>query len=32
MEFQDWMQNGIKGVPSSFRKIEKKGNIKVNLD
>jgi cysteinyl-tRNA synthetase len=32
MEFQDWMQNGIKGVPSSFKKLEKKGNIKVNID
>lgn len=32
MEFQDWMQNGIKGVPSSFKKLEKKGNIKINID
>lgn len=32
MEFQDWMQNGIKGHPSSFKKLSNKGNIKVNLD
>ena len=32
MEFKDWMQNGIKGHPSSFEKISQKGNIKVNLD
>lgn len=32
MEFQDWMQNGIKGCPSSFQKLSQKGNIKVNLD
>ena len=32
MEFQDWMQNGIKGCPSSFKKLNEKGNIKVNLD
>jgi hypothetical protein len=32
MEFKDWMQNGIKGHPSSFDKISKKGNIKVNFD
>jgi cysteinyl-tRNA synthetase len=32
MDFQDWMQNGVKGVPSSFRKLSDKGNIKVNLD
>jgi cysteinyl-tRNA synthetase len=32
MEFQDWMQNGIKGHPSSFNKISKKVNIKINLD
>ena len=32
MEFMDWMQNGIKGHPSSFEKISQKGNIKVNLD
>jgi len=32
MEFKDWMQNGIKGHPSSFRKLADKGNIKVNLD
>ena len=32
MEFQDWMQNGVRGVPSSFRKLESKGNIKVNID
>jgi hypothetical protein len=32
MEFMDWMQNGIKGCPSSFQKLSDKGNIKVNLD
>jgi hypothetical protein len=32
MEFMDWMQNGIKGCPSSFKKLSDKGNIKVNLD
>jgi cysteinyl-tRNA synthetase len=32
MEFQDWMQNGIKGCPTSFQRLSKKGNIKVNLD
>ena len=32
MEFKDWMQNGIKGHPSSFNKLADKGNIKVNLD
>jgi hypothetical protein len=32
MEFMDWMQNGIKGCPSSFQKLSNKGNIKVNLD
>ena len=32
MEFKDWMQNGIKGHPSSFDKLAEKGNIKVNLD
>jgi hypothetical protein len=28
IDFQDWMQNGIKDCPSSFRKIKEKGNIK----
>jgi hypothetical protein len=28
IDFQDWMQNGIKDYPSSFRKIKEKGNIK----
>jgi hypothetical protein len=32
MEFKDWMQNGIKGHPTSFNKLADKGNIKVNLD
>ena len=32
MEFKDWMQNGILGHPSSFKKLADKGNIKVNLD
>jgi hypothetical protein len=32
MKFEDWMQNGIKGCPSSFKLIQEKGNIKVNLD
>jgi hypothetical protein len=32
MEFANWMQNGIKGHPSSFEKLSQKGNIKVNLD
>jgi hypothetical protein len=32
MEFQDWMQNGLKGSPSSFKKLSDKENIKVNLD
>jgi hypothetical protein len=32
MEFKDWMQNGIKGHPSSFEKLSQKGNIKINAD
>jgi hypothetical protein len=32
MEFKDWMQNGLKGSPSSFKKLSDKENIKVNLD
>ena len=28
IDFQDWMQNGIKDFPSSFRKLKDKGNIK----
>ena len=28
LDFQDWMQNGIKDFPSSFRKLKDKGNIK----
>jgi hypothetical protein len=32
MSFEDWMQNGIKGCPSSFKLIKEKGNIKVNTD
>lgn len=27
MEFKDWMNNGIKGVPPSFQKIEKKKKV-----
>ena len=32
MDFQDWMQNGLKGTPSSFKKLSEKEHIKVNLD
>lgn len=32
MKFEDWMQNGVKGCPSSFKLIQEKGNIKVNAD
>mgnify|MGYP000004706007 CR=1 FL=1 len=32
MNFQDWMQNGLKGTPSSFKKLSDKEHIKVNLD
>ena len=32
MEFMDWMQNGIKDIPSSFTKLKEKGNIKVIAD
>ncbi len=32
MSFEDWMQNGIKGCPSSFKLIKEKGNIKINAD
>ena len=32
MKFEDWMQNGIKGCPSSFKLLKEKGNIKVDLD
>ena len=27
MEFKDWMQNGIKDYPSSFKKLVEKKNI-----
>jgi len=32
MEFKDWMQNGVKDIPSSYRKIKEKGNIKPIAD
>ena len=32
MDFKDWMQNGIKDIPSSFTKLKEKGNIKVMAD
>ena len=32
MEFKDWMQNGIKDIPSSFTKLKEKGNIKTMAD
>jgi hypothetical protein len=32
MEFKDWMQNGIKDIPSSYVKLKEKGNIKVTAD
>ena len=28
--FQDWMKNGLKGIPSSFK--VKKNTLNVNLD
>jgi len=31
LDFQDWMQNGIKDFPSSFRKLKDKGNIKLAI-
>jgi len=31
LDFQDWMQNGIKDFPSSFRKLKDKGNIKAAI-
>ena len=31
MDFQDWMQNGIKDCPSSFKKLKEKGNIKKTM-
>ena len=30
--FQDWMKNGLKGIPSSFKKLSEKEHINVNLD
>jgi hypothetical protein len=32
MDFQDWMQNGLKGTPSSFKKLSEKEHTNVNLD
>lgn len=32
MDFKDWMQNGIKDIPSSYAKLKEKGNIKVMAD
>lgn len=31
MDFKDWMQNGIKDTPSSFKKLKEKGNIKKTM-
>jgi len=31
IDFQDWMQNGIKDFPSSFRKLKDRGNIKASM-
>jgi len=32
MEFKDWMQNGMRDIPSSYKKISEKGNIKATAD
>lgn len=31
MNFEDWMQNGTKGVPSSFKKIDENRKTKIRL-
>lgn len=31
MNFEDWMQNGTRGNPSSFKKIDEKRKTKINL-
>jgi hypothetical protein len=31
IDFQDWMQNGIKDCPSSFKKLKEKGNLKKTM-
>ena len=31
MDFKDWMQNGIKDTPASFKKLKEKGNIKKSM-
>jgi hypothetical protein len=31
IDFQDWMQNGIKDFPSSFRKLKDRENIKASM-
>lgn len=31
MNFEEWMQNGIRGVPSSFKKIDENRKTKIKL-
>lgn len=31
LEFQDWMQNGMRGCPSSFNKLNSKGSVKSTV-
>ena len=31
MNFEDWMQNGTRGVPSSFKKIDENRKTKIKL-
>lgn len=31
LDFKDWMQNGVKDFPASFRKLKEKGNIKASI-
>lgn len=32
MNFMDWMQNGVRGWPTSFQKLAEKGNIKSLIE
>ncbi|NDF17110.1 MAG: hypothetical protein EB079_03965 [Verrucomicrobia bacterium] len=32
LDFQDWMQNGVKSHPASYNKLVNKENLKINLD
>ena len=32
LEFKDWMQNGVRDIPSSYKKIKEKGNLKAITD